>query len=152
MLNLVINYINFIYSGKHFILRFLIDWLHQTYLGAIRCLKCPVGYYLPVDPLDESSEWICDACSNKVPPNYASHVNAEIGKSSLRMSIWKTLKCITQNFKTLFSALCYFFKWAHYCLWMYLELLGYLFLNISMWFHKLSYASRVQTVNHSFVR
>jgi hypothetical protein len=53
----------------------------QTFLGAIRCLKCPVGHYLPVNPIEDESEWICDACSNKVPAAYARHVNAEIGKS-----------------------------------------------------------------------
>ena len=38
-----------------------------TYLSALKCMKCSVGYYLAQDPLSESSAWKCEACGSLAP-------------------------------------------------------------------------------------
>ena len=38
-----------------------------TNISAVNCEGCKFGYLLPIDPLNYSSEWICDHCSEKIP-------------------------------------------------------------------------------------
>ena len=38
-----------------------------TYLSALKCLKCPDGFYLPDKPLDCSSGWFCIQCKVQSP-------------------------------------------------------------------------------------
>ena len=50
----------------------------NTYLSGLKCLKCPVGYFLPTDTLEDSSEWCCEACGANVPNDYAVNVNEQV--------------------------------------------------------------------------
>lgn len=50
----------------------------NTYLSALKCLKCPVGYFLPTDTLEDSCEWCCEDCGAKVPNEYAVNVNEQV--------------------------------------------------------------------------
>ncbi|KAI4456169.1 set and mynd domain containing arthropod-specific member 4 isoform a [Holotrichia oblita] len=54
-----------------------------TYLSALRCLgteSTPCGgTQLPVDPLDDQTEWACDKCNVKVSNAQASYLINQIG-------------------------------------------------------------------------
>ena len=52
-----------------------------TYLSALKCIKCPVGYYLSTDPLQEQSSWRCEDCSTIAPASLASEVNNRVAGS-----------------------------------------------------------------------
>ena len=49
-----------------------------TYLSALKCLKCPVGFFLPEDTLEDSCEWSCESCGAKIPNDYAVKVNEQV--------------------------------------------------------------------------
>ena len=53
----------------------------NTYLSAIKCMKCAVGYLLPEDPLESSSDWKCEDCSNKVPAEFIENVNNQVAET-----------------------------------------------------------------------
>ncbi|XP_023336991.1 protein msta [Eurytemora carolleeae] len=57
---------------------------NETYLSALKCLKCPDGYYLPDSPLDCSSPWSCSQCKLVAPQGYSeladSKVSAAVSK------------------------------------------------------------------------
>ena len=53
----------------------------DTYLSALKCLKCPVGYFLPTEPLEDSCEWCCEDCGAKVPNEYAVNVNEHVAQT-----------------------------------------------------------------------
>ncbi|CAH0560369.1 unnamed protein product [Brassicogethes aeneus] len=36
-----------------------------SYVSAMRCSFCKVGFILPINPLDINSSWICDVCASK---------------------------------------------------------------------------------------
>ena len=50
----------------------------NTYLSALKCLKCPVGHFLPTDTLEDTCEWCCEDCGAKVPNEYAVNVNEQV--------------------------------------------------------------------------
>jgi len=52
-----------------------------TYLSALKCIKCQVGYYLAVDPLAEASPWRCEDCAAMAPSNLATEVNNRVTNS-----------------------------------------------------------------------
>ena len=52
-----------------------------TYLSALKCIKCPVGYYLAQDPLQENSSWQCQDCALVVPSTLAIEVNNRVAES-----------------------------------------------------------------------
>ena len=52
-----------------------------TYLSALKCMKCPVGYYISTNPLDDSSPWRCEDCGALAPSNLAVEVNTRVSNS-----------------------------------------------------------------------
>ena len=53
----------------------------DTYLSALKCLKCPVGYFLPTDTLEDTCEWCCEDCGAKVPNDYSLKVNEQVSET-----------------------------------------------------------------------
>ena len=52
-----------------------------TYLSALKCVKCPVGFMISQNPLLESSSWQCQDCSAIVPPFLANEVYSRVSDS-----------------------------------------------------------------------
>ena len=44
-------------------------------------MKCPVGYYISTNPLDDSSPWRCEDCGALAPSNLAVEVNTRVSNS-----------------------------------------------------------------------
>ena len=55
----------------------------------MKCLKCPVGYFLPTDTLEDSCEWCCEDCGAKVPNEFAVNVNEQVAQT-----IQVIIKCL----------------------------------------------------------
>ena len=70
-----------------------------TYLSALKCLKCPVGFFLPEDTLEDSCEWSCESCGAKIPNDYAIKVNEQVaGTIQVLMLDLQVLLQIMYNF------------------------------------------------------
>ena len=52
-----------------------------TYLSALKCMKCPVGHYLPTEPLDANCQWQCEDCATRAPGSFANEISERIGQS-----------------------------------------------------------------------
>lgn len=50
----------------------------NSYISALKCLKCTVGYFLPTDTLEDTCEWCCEDCGAKVPNEYSVKVNEQV--------------------------------------------------------------------------
>ena len=48
-------------------------------------MKCQVGYYLPQDPLSETSAWKCEDCTSLAPSTLANEVSARVAHSIKNM-------------------------------------------------------------------
>jgi hypothetical protein len=57
----------------------------NTYLSALRCMKCTVGHYLVVDPLQETSPWCCEDCGAEVPSDLTVEVNNRVSTTIKEM-------------------------------------------------------------------
>lgn len=52
-----------------------------TYLSGLKCIKCPVGFYLSQDPLQDSSDWQCEDCRTVVPVRLVNDVYTRVANS-----------------------------------------------------------------------
>ncbi|XP_059088067.1 SET domain-containing protein SmydA-8-like [Tigriopus californicus] len=52
-----------------------------THLSTLKCPKCPVGNFMPEDPLDSTSDWSCDACLSVLPSNYAQNLLQQVNET-----------------------------------------------------------------------
>ena len=50
----------------------------KTYISGFKCMKCTVGYILPVDPIDDVIEWACEDCGNQVPSPIIDSLNSQV--------------------------------------------------------------------------
>jgi len=53
---------------------------NETYMSAIRCIKCP-AYFLPENPLDCEGKWICNACGNTAPIGYSDMAYSKVASA-----------------------------------------------------------------------
>ena len=76
----------------------------NSYISALKCLKCTVGYFLPTDTLEDTCEWCCEDCGAKVPNEYSVKVNEQVTETiqviilerSVRVEISRILSYATQ--------------------------------------------------------
>lgn len=60
----------------------------NTEFSSLRCPSCSMegnGYLIPMDPLDHSSSWECNACKKNEPASYVSAVIRSIGEELVRL-------------------------------------------------------------------
>lgn len=60
----------------------------NTEFSSLRCPSCSMegnGYLIPIDPLDHSSSWECNACKKNEPASYVSAVIRSIGEELVRL-------------------------------------------------------------------
>jgi len=48
---------------------------NETFISAIKCTKCPTGYFLPKNPIDCESSWFCNECGTQAPATYNEMAN-----------------------------------------------------------------------------
>ena len=67
----------------------------NTYLGGIKCMKCPIGYLLTEDPLESDSSWQCEDCAHKVPSEFVQNINSQVAETIqlLELSGLEPSKC-----------------------------------------------------------
>lgn len=52
-----------------------------TYLSALKCLKCPNGFYLADSPLDCASLWSCMECKVQAPQGYSDLAENKVSQA-----------------------------------------------------------------------
>jgi len=50
---------------------------NETYMSAVKCTKCPNGYFLPQNPIDCESHWLCTECRAQAPKGYSDMANSK---------------------------------------------------------------------------
>jgi len=58
----------------------------KTYISAFKCMKCPVGYVLQTDPINDeddgdSLEWSCEDCAAAVPAPIISSLGSQVSET-----------------------------------------------------------------------
>ena len=56
------------------------DTENETYMSAIRCIKCP-GYFLAENPLDCTGKWLCNECGTAAPLGYSDMAYSKVGSA-----------------------------------------------------------------------